>query len=181
MKTHFPALLAVLGLACLPALAKTASLKVTSQALSKGKTIANAHVFNGMDCKGENISPDLKWEGAPKETKAFAITVFDPDAPTDSGWWHWSIVNIPATVTSLPAGASSANLPAGAVEGRTDFGKPGYGGPCPPPGKPHRYIFKVYALKDLIPVDKEASGAMVAFYANHLKLAEGSIEAKYAR
>jgi Raf kinase inhibitor-like YbhB/YbcL family protein len=159
-----------------------ADLNLTSGALKPGGTIGNAQVFNGMGCTGENVSPDLAWSGAPSGTKAFAVTAYDPDAPTGSGWWHWTVINIPATVTNLAAGASGKSLPAGAVETRTDYGKPGYGGPCPPPGdKPHRYIFKVYALKDTIPLDKEASGAMVGYYANQSKLAEGKLEAKYGR
>ncbi|TGM98566.1 YbhB/YbcL family Raf kinase inhibitor-like protein [Leptospira dzoumogneensis] len=159
-------------------------LKVTSSALKEGGTITNTHVFSGFGCSGENNSPDLQWSGAPKETKFFAVTAYDPDAPTGSGWWHWTVINIPATVTSLPAkaGNDKGPLPAGAVQGRTDFGKPGYGGPCPPKGdKPHRYIFKVFALKDKIDLDGEASGALVGFYINSLKLAEGKLTAKYGR
>lgn len=159
----------------------SADLNVTSSALKPGGMIADAQVFNSFGCSGANISPDLAWSGAPKETKAFAIMVYDPDAPTGSGWWHWLAINIPATTTSLAAGASGKSMPQGSVEVRTDFGKPGYGGPCPPPGKPHRYIFTVYALKDVIPVDKDASGAMVGFYANSMKLASGSLTAKYGR
>ncbi len=158
-------------------------LKIMSSVLKKGAMMADAQVFNGFGCSGKNISPDLKWSGAPKETKAFAITMFDPDAPTGSGWWHWTLFNLPSTTTSLPAGVSAekGNVPTGALEARTDFGKAGYGGPCPPPGKPHRYIIKVFALKDVMPIDKDAPGAMVGFYANQLKLAEGTLEAKYGR
>ncbi|MBY0370676.1 YbhB/YbcL family Raf kinase inhibitor-like protein [bacterium] len=159
------------------------SLKVSSHTLKAGTQMNESQVFNGFGCKGENISPDLTWSGAPSEAKAFAVTMYDPDAPTGSGWWHWTLFNIPSTVNSLEAGASSpkASLPAGAIEARTDFGKTGYGGPCPPPGKPHRYIFKVYALKEPLPLDKEASGAAVGFYVNQMKLAEGTLEAKYGR
>ncbi len=158
-----------------------AAMKLTSTALKEGKTMSEDQVFNGMDCKGKNISPDLKWTGAPKETKAFAVTAYDPDAPTGSGWWHWVMFNIPADQTSLAAGASGTGVPNGAIESRTDFGQPGYGGPCPPPGKPHRYTFRVVALKDMIPLDKEASAAMVGFYVNQMKLAEAKITGKYGR
>jgi Raf kinase inhibitor-like YbhB/YbcL family protein len=89
--------------------------------------------------------------------------------------------NIPADQTSLAAGASGKSIPSGAIESRTDFGQPGYGGPCPPPGKPHRYTFRVVALKDMIPLDKEASAAMVGFYMNQMKLAEAKITGKYGR
>ena len=171
------------ALGCLlPAIGRAATLKVTSQSLKPGATVANEQVFNGFGCTGPNISPDLQWSGAPKETKAFAITMYDPDAPTGSGWWHWTVINIPNTVSQLEAGVSGKTMPVGSVEARTDFGKPGYGGPCPPAGsKPHRYIFKVVALKESIPLDKDASGAMVGFYVNNLKLAEGTIQAKYSR
>ena len=115
----------------------------------------------------------------------FAITVYDPDAPTGSGWWHWTVVNIPATVTSLAAGASSAAsaLPKGAVQGRTDFGKPGYGGPCPPKGdRPHKYVFTVWALKvDKLDLNGEASGAMVGYNLNGNKLATATFTARYGR
>ena len=105
-----------------------ANLKVTSTTLKPGGEVPAEQIFNGFGCTGPNISPDLKWTGAPKETKAFAITVYDPDAPTGSGWWHWTVVNLPSNVTMLAPGASG-KLPAGAIETRTDFGKSGYGGP----------------------------------------------------
>jgi Raf kinase inhibitor-like YbhB/YbcL family protein len=159
----------------------SAAMKVTSTAVKNNATMTENQVFNGMGCTGQNVSPDLKWTGAPKGTKAFAITAYDPDAPTGSGWWHWVIFNIPPEQTSLEAGASGKSLPSGAIESRTDFGKPGYGGPCPPPGKPHRYIFKVYALKDKISLDEDASPAMVGFYINQMKLGEAQILGKYAK
>jgi Raf kinase inhibitor-like YbhB/YbcL family protein len=107
------------------------------------KALPNKFVYDGP-----NISPELEWENAPEGTKSFAITVFDPDAPGE-GWWHWTLVNIPAEVTKIPEGASNKHqLPAGAVEGVSDFGTVGYGGACPPPGKPHRYVFTVYALNE---------------------------------
>ncbi len=161
-----------------------ADLKITSDSIKEGGLITNTNVFSGFGCSGENVSPDLKWAGAPKDTKFFAVTVYDPDAPTGSGWWHWTIFNIPADTTSLAAkaGNDKGTVPSGAIQGRTDFGKPGYGGPCPPAGdKPHRYIFKVFALKDKVPLDSEASGALVGFYINSLKIAEGKLTAKFGR
>ena len=112
------------------------------------------------------------------------MTVYDPDAPTGSGWWHWVIFNIPPDTTSLPAGAGkpeSGGAPQGSIQSMTDFGQPGYGGPCPPPkDKPHRYIFTVYALKvDQFPLQKEASGAMVGYYLNQNKLGKASFTGKY--
>ncbi|MBA2406287.1 MAG: YbhB/YbcL family Raf kinase inhibitor-like protein [Bdellovibrionales bacterium] len=121
------------------------TLRTTSFDINQ--TLPNRFVYNGSNCQGENISPELEWDNPPEGTKSFAITVFDPDAP-EEGWWHWTVVNIPAYVSKIPEGASNEkHLPQGAVEGETDFGQKGYGGACPPPGKPHRYIFTVYALK----------------------------------
>lgn len=166
-----------------PAIGYAGDLKVTSTAFKNGGTLGNAYIFDSFGCTGQNVSPALTWSGAPPETKYYALMVHDPDAPTGSGWWHWVMINIPSTVTNLPekAGNTGASLPVDAMQTPTDFGKVGYGGPCPPPGKPHRYIFKVFALKDKIPVDERATAAMVGFYANQLKLAEGSITGYYGR
>jgi Raf kinase inhibitor-like YbhB/YbcL family protein len=114
--------------------------------------LTETQVFSGFGCTGKNISPSLKWINAPKDTKSFAITVYDPDAPTGSGWWHWVIFNISSDVNGLKADAGNLQkgiAPRGSVQSVTDFGKPGFGGACPPEGdKPHRYIFTVYALKE---------------------------------
>lgn len=109
-------------------------------------------VFGGFGCTGKNLSPALAWSGAPEGTKSFALLVHDPDAPTGgAGWWHWLVINIPASATGLAKDAGRADgsgLPAGALHVNTDFGAPGWGGPCPPVGdKPHRYVFTLYALK----------------------------------
>lgn len=165
----------------MPALAKF-TLKTTS--FDSGKKIPEKYVFNGFGCSGENISPALEWSGAPEGTKSFVITVYDPDAPTGSGWWHWTVANLPATTSSLAEGASNKDkLPQKAVEGRTDYGRPGYGGPCPPKGdRPHRYVFTVYALKtESIPVDAEASGAVVGYYSNANKIGKASFTATYGK
>src|SRR5438874_2565254 len=112
-------------------------LRLMSTDIRAGAKIGNTHVFKGMDCTGDNLSPALSWQGGPAATKSYAVTIYDPDAPTGSGWWHWVVFNIPASTTRLAAGAGDAAknlLPAGAVQGNTDFGAPGYGGPCPPKG-----------------------------------------------
>jgi Raf kinase inhibitor-like YbhB/YbcL family protein len=163
-----------------------AKFTLSSPTLKDGGTIGPDQVFNGFGCTGKNVSPALKWSGAPAGTKSFALTVYDPDAPTGSGWWHWTVVNIPAAVTSIPAGAGStapAGLPAGAVQGRTDFGKPGWGGPCPPAGdKPHHYVFTVWALKvDKVDLNGESSGAMVGFNARGNSLGSATLTALYGR
>jgi Raf kinase inhibitor-like YbhB/YbcL family protein len=134
--------------------------------------------FNGMGCKGQNLSPALNWENAPEGTQYFAVTMYDKDAPTGSGFWHWVMFNIPASVTELKSDAgnpSGKNSPKDAIQSVTDFGKPGYGGPCPPPGAPHEYLITVYALKNKIGLDKSASPAMVGFYLNSSMLAKASI------
>ena len=159
---------------------------LSSAEIKPGATIANAQVFNGFGCTGENVSPSLAWKNAPAGTKSFAITVYDPDAPTGSGWWHWVVFNLPASTKSLPVGAgdgSGSKLPPGTVESRTDFGKPGWGGPCPPQGdKPHRYIFTVYALKtDKLELAADSPAAMVGFMINANKLGKASFTATYGR
>jgi len=125
-----------------------------------------------------NTAPQLSWSGAPEGTKSFAITCYDPDAPTGSGFWHWTVANIPADLTDLAAGAA---LPSDAVEGRTDFGEPGYGGAAPPAGHgPHRYIFTVFAVDvDRLPVTADDSGAVLGFNLHFHTLAKASITATY--
>jgi Raf kinase inhibitor-like YbhB/YbcL family protein len=141
----------MLGLALLAAHGPHAlaegAFALTSASFRAGGTVADAQVFNQDDCKGGNRSPQLSWHDAPPGTRSFAVTMFDQDAP-GRGWWHWSVAGIPATVSSLPENASSSGFLSklGAVEARNDFDTDGYGGPCPPPGKPHRYIVTVYAL-----------------------------------
>jgi Raf kinase inhibitor-like YbhB/YbcL family protein len=157
-----------------------------SAEVKPNQKIADAQVFKGFGCEGGNVSPSLAWKNAPAGTKSFAVTVYDPDAPTGSGWWHWVLFNIPADVMTLPAGASdpaAGKLPAGAVQSRTDFGKPGYGGPCPPQGdKPHHYIFKVFALKVAkLDLDDSASGALVGYMLNANKLGTAQFTSTYGR
>lgn len=165
-------------------LALANDFKLTTTSFDLKKPLPNKHVFNGFGCKGDNISPSLEWSGAPQGTKSFAITVYDPDAPTGSGWWHWTVINIPANVTKIEEGASSKKtLPATSTEGRTDFGKSGFGGACPPKGdKPHRYIFTVYALKtDKIELNSDAPGAQVGFNLHGNTLGKASFTATYGR
>lgn len=160
-----------------------ADMALTSPDLADGGALKLDQVLDGFGCKGGNVSPALSWSGAPKGTRSFALTVYDPDAPTGSGWWHWTVFNLAADVTSLPAGASGhPALLKGAVEGRTDFGKPGFGGACPPPGKPHRYIFTLHALKvDAVPVDADASAAMLGYMLKANTIAEARLTAYYGR
>ena len=174
------------ALAVSASFAHGAGFTLASPTIQPGSMLTDAQVFSGFGCTGKNISPALKWSGAPAGTKSFALTFYDPDAPTGSGWWHWVVYNLPASATELPEGAGGADgkgLPAGAVQGRTDFGAAGFGGACPPAGdKPHRYIFTVYALKtDKIDAPADASAALVGFMINANKLGKASFEAKYGR
>lgn len=165
---------------------QAAGFTLTSPDVTEGGTIANEQVFNGFGCQGENVSPALSWQGAPAATKSFAVTVYDPDAPTGSGWWHWVVFNIPASVTDLPKGAgdpASGLAPEGSVQSTTDFGSTGYGGPCPPQGdSPHHYIFTVYALKaDHLDINDSASGAMVGFNLHAAMIDKATLTATYGR
>ena len=151
----------------------------------KNGLLTDAQVLNTFGCTGGNVSPQLSWTNAPAGTKSFVLTMFDPDAPTGSGLWHWVVVNIPSSAGELPAGASShaAKLPAGSLETRTDLGAPGYGGPCPPAGdKPHRYIFTLHALKvEKLEVDAQTSAALVGFNVHMQEIGKATLTARYGR
>lgn len=157
-----------------------------SPSIAEGQTLDRQFVHHAMGAGGENRSPALSWEGAPAGTRSFALTMYDPDAPTGSGWWHWVVYDLPASATGLPEGAGAAGgagLPAGAKQGRTDFGSKEYGGAAPPPGHgPHRYIFTLYALNtDKLDVPEDASAAYVGFMIHFAKLGEARLTAKYER
>jgi Raf kinase inhibitor-like YbhB/YbcL family protein len=143
-------------------------------------------VFNGFGCTGDNISPQLWWENAPKDTKSFALTMYDPDAPTGSGWWHWVIFDIPANITELKSGAGDLSkklAPAGSIQSKTDFGGTGYGGPCPPEGHGfHTYIFTIYALNvDKLGLDENAAAPYVGFNINSHIIEKATIVMYYKR
>src|SRR5512143_1779529 len=151
-----------------------------------GGQLTIEQVYNGFGCTGKNISPELKWVNAPKTAKSFAVTAYDPDAPTGSGWWHWVIFNIPADVNELRTGAGDPQkktAPAGSVQSMTDYGKPGFGGACPPVGeKPHRYIFTVFALDvPKLDLDEHAGAAYVGFNLNGHAVAKASMVSYYGR
>jgi Raf kinase inhibitor-like YbhB/YbcL family protein len=156
---------------------------LTSKDFADGGTIATAQVFNGWGFHGGNVSPALAWSGAPAGTRSFALMVHDPDAPTGSGWWHWIVYNIPAGTSSLAAGAGDPQkklLPAGAVQGRTDYGTVSYGGPAPPPGPPHHYHFRLYALKvEKLEVPADASAALIGFNVRAQALGEALLTGLY--
>ena len=142
--------------------------------------------FNGFGCMGENESPQLSWKNAPEATKSFAITMYDPDAPTGSGWWHWIVFNIPTSTTELVANAGDIKLnltPEGTIQSITNYGAQGYGGPCPPQGHGlHQYIITVYALKtDTLGLDENTNPAVVGYYLWNNTIAKASIVSYYKR
>jgi hypothetical protein len=144
--------------------------------------LTSKQVFNGFGCTGENISPELSWKDAPKGTKSFAVTVYDPDAPTGSGWWHWVTFDISKDKFTLPTGFGNSESK-DVIQSITDYGKSGFGGACPPVGdKAHRYVFTVYALDiETLGLDKNASPALVGFYLNAHSLAKASLISYYGR
>lgn len=169
-----------------PSSSEQGKFTLSSPEIPKKGQMKEVQVFSGFGCSGQNISPALAWKNFPPETKSFALMVYDPDAPTGSGWWHWIVYNIPAKVNSLPAGAGKAEgslLPQGAVQSNTDFGSHGYGGPCPPKGdKPHRYVFTIFALKvEKLQLPPNASGAMVGFVVRQNAIGKTSLTGYYGR
>ncbi|WP_210203317.1 YbhB/YbcL family Raf kinase inhibitor-like protein [Rhizobium anhuiense] len=140
----------------------------------------------GFGCAGGNRSPAFVWSNPPEGTKSFVLTIFDKDAPTGFGWVHWVVINIPAEAAGLPPGISSegTELPAHAVQTRTDFGVPGYGGPCPPPGSEHDYVFTLTALGiESLPefITADATPALVGFFAKANALGEATFSVRQGR
>ncbi len=156
---------------------------LSSPDIKPGSKIGTPFVFNSFGCTGGNLSPALTWSGAPAGTKSFVLTVYDPDAPTGSGFWHWVVYNIPASVTALPQGAGTPGKePAGAVQANSDYGAPGYGGPCPPKGSTHRYIFTLYALNtDKLGVPPNPTDAVIGFATHFATIGKASFTAKYGQ
>lgn len=149
-------------------------MELTSNAIPADSAIALRYAETSAE--GENLSPDLSWTGAPADTKSYAITCYDPDAPTGSGWWHWIAFDIPADVTSLEAGAEVPGR-----EWENDYGYIGYGGPCPPPGTTHRYVFTVYALDaETLPVGDQVTSAACRFTLLSHVLDQASFTATFA-
>ena len=182
MRFVIATLLLVLG----TARAEDASFRLVSPDLVPGQAISLRQVYNGFGCTGGNVSPSLSWRNAPAGTQSFALMMHDPDAPTGSGWWHWVVWNIPANLSALPGGAgdpAKGLLPAGVMQGNTDFGTPGYGGPCPPPGSgPHHYHFRLYALKVAkLELPANATAAFVGYNVQANSLGVAELMATYAR
>jgi len=164
-------------------------LVLTSSTFADGDYLDPAHLLSeefGFGGTGGNISPALAWSGAPESTRSYAITCFDPDAPTGSGFWHWVVVNIPAGTTELKLDAGSPKaglLPKGALQTRTDFGAPGYGGPCPPEGHgPHRYVFTLFAVKqEALQVTADTSAAIIGFQLHFNTIEKATLTGKFQR
>ncbi len=152
--------------------------QLSSPDVTEGQKLNEAQVFQGFGCEGGNIAPTLSWTGAPEGTESFAVTVYDPDAPTGSGWWHWFAFNIPADVTEL---SGRAPLNTSVIELSNDYGVKGFGGACPPPGEMHRYAFTVHALSTKLELDHTASNALAGFMINANSLASSTITAVYNR
>lgn len=166
-------------------LTQGADFRLASSDWHEGDSVPRENVFNGPGCGGANVSPQLRWSGAPGGARSFAITLFDPDAPAAGGWWHWVIFNIPVTVSELPAGAGSKqsrSAPPASVQCQNDFGGPGYGGPCPPAGTTHRYVVKVYALNvEKLPLGSETPPAKVARQIEAHSIGVASLTVKFGR
>jgi hypothetical protein len=157
---------------------------LASPEIPRNGVIPRQFEFDGFGCRASSGSPALKWENPPEGARSYAITVFDADAPTGSGWWHWVVVNIPSHVSSLsPDSGRTFKLPPGAMHIRNDFGERGWGGVCPGRGeRPHRYVFSVHAIKlDRLPLTPDATAAMASFMINANSLGKASFVATYAR
>jgi hypothetical protein len=166
--------------------ASAAAMTLTSTDVQQGATIARVHVYTANGCGGGNVSPTLSWSGAPAATRSFALTIHDPDAPHAGGFWHWVVFDLPAGTTGLPRGAGSAGssgMPAGARQGRNDFGDSTYDGPCPPVGNaPHHYNFTLSAL-DVATLNLPAgsAAAQVDFAVRAHTLAAARLTGLYGR
>lgn len=177
-------ILPVAGALCLAMVSQAAfaaKFTLTSDELRSGKFSQTQLLSEpyGFGCSGSNKSPSFSWSGAPAGTKSFALQIYDRDAPTGLGWVHWQVVNIPASANAIPANIASDNkgLPPGAIQSRTDFGVPGYGGPCPPQGQTHRYEITLTALKvEKLPgITAESTPALVGFMTKANALGEAKI------
>ncbi|MGH8079088.1 MAG: YbhB/YbcL family Raf kinase inhibitor-like protein [Lysobacter sp.] len=162
--------------------AQAADFTLESPDVHDGATIDPAFVLNGAGCHGSNTSPRLTWANPPAGTRSFAVTVYDLDAPSGNGFWHWVVVNLPAKTALVDHGASQNGLPTEALQIRNDYGRAAYSGPCPPAGKPHRYEFTVWALKiDKLKVEANAGGALVGFMIKQNALGQAKLTASYGR
>ena len=157
-------------------LTDSSGLTLVSDATPDGSVVAAPQLVAALG--GENLSPDLTWSGAPEGTRSFAVTCFDPDAPTGSGFWHWVAWDIPASTTSLPVGVPRED--SSLVQAVNDFGNVGFDGPEPPAGAPHRYQFSVHALPvESLGAEQGAPNVQARFAIFSQQLASTSLTARY--
>jgi Raf kinase inhibitor-like YbhB/YbcL family protein len=186
MNTQMKLLLAVILFGCFvatsgaagdkPAKEKTMNIQITSTAFSEGQPIPQKYT-----CQGSDVSPPLKWTNAPANTKSFALIMDDPDAPMGT-WVHWVLYDLPATTTGLAEDTPKSQfLPGDAKQGLNSWPRLGYGGPCPPPGKAHRYFFKLYALDIVLDLKPGATKKDVETAMKGHVLAEGQLMGTYQR
>jgi Raf kinase inhibitor-like YbhB/YbcL family protein len=175
---HSPLSLKKQNVIIMTTLENTITTGFTLKSKELGGQLNNAQYVNGMGFSGENRSPQLYWENPPAQTQSFAVTMYDMDAPTGSGFWHWIVFKIPADVNELVAGAGDPStnlLPYGAIQSNTDLGEPGYAGAAPPAGPAHRYLITAYALSKELELDKNTTPAFVGFNLHFASLAKASI------
>ncbi|MCP1463273.1 YbhB/YbcL family Raf kinase inhibitor-like protein [Pseudomonas sp. S3E17] len=171
------------ALSLIAANAQAQSFTVSSSSVQDGH-FQQRQFADVFGCTGKNLSPEISWSGAPPDTKSFVVTLYDPDAPTGSGWWHWVLANVPATVNELKEGAGSAGgkLPAGTLQVHGDSGMPGYLGACPPEGQTHHYVITVYAMNvDTIKLPLTATPAMLGFMVPGNSLAKATLTVQGGR
>jgi len=161
------------------------ALKLYVAGLKPNETIPQKFLSHRRPCSGRDLSPEISWRSIPKQAKSFAFVVWDQDAPKQGGFYHWVLINIPPSVNTLPEGAGNVltkRTPSGAVQLINDWGEPGYGGPCPPGGKPHHYHFKVYALTvDQLSMDQNTKTADAVAQITNSSLASSELVLVYGR
>ena len=187
MKRRFLSVAGTLALSTTMLAGGANAFELTSPDILPGRRIPREFVFNGFGCTGQNVSPAMAWTNPPAGTKSFALMVHDPDAPTGgAGFWHWVVINLPGTAGGLAKGAGAPDgkaLPPGAMHVATDFGSPGWGGPCPPAGDAaHRYQFTVYALKvEKLELPLDPTASLTGFMINQNAIAKATFTGLYGR
>lgn len=174
----FKTIIASAALALSALAANAEDFNIQSPDIANGGTFAAAQFWNNFGCTGENVRPSFTWSGAPEGTKSFAITLYDKDAPTGSGFWHWVVYNIPGSAT----GIDGKSLPAGAIANNTDVGTPDYAGPCPPEGTKHNYVYTLHALKtEKIEIPAGATAPLAGFFIYNNTIATTTLSAAASR
>lgn len=169
----------------IPTISFAATLSLSSQDITHGEFMSKTHEFNGFGCSGDDLSPQLSWKNIPEGTKSFAITAYDPDAPTGSGWWHWQVLNIPVSINEIPQGAGNnqGGKLNSSLHNKNDYGSSAFGGACPPKGHGvHHYRFTIHALSvEKIELPEDASGALAGYMINANTIESSTIVSLYKR